>query len=170
MRTIPLTQGKVTLVDDADYERLNRWKWCAIKYGNTWAAVRNSPRNKKGKQETIYMHRVIMGLQKGDKRQIDHINHNDLDNRRVNLRICTSQQNQWNYTKAVNKSSKYKGVCRQNNGWVAYIAKNKQKRHLGYFKTEALAARAYNHAAIKLFGAFAKLNVIKGDYYENKIA
>lgn len=160
MKKIPLTQGKFAKVDDSDFEWLSQWRWCAIKWGNTFAAIRNRARDNKGKQGTVYMHRMVMGLKKGQNLQTDHINHNGLDNQRKNLRKCTAQQNQWNYTKPSNKSSIYKGVCKhKSGGWTAYINKNKIHRYLGYYRTEKEAATAYNTAALKLFGEYAKINI-----------
>jgi hypothetical protein len=171
MKKIPLTQGKFAIVDDEDYELLSQRKWCAIKWGNTFAAITNGQKNIKGHPEMIYMHRLIIGLKKGQRLQVDHINHNGLDNRGCNLRLCTAQQNQWNYTKASNKSSKYKGVCRHKcGGWTAYINKNKKLIYLGYFKTEIEAAETYNAKAKELFGEFAKLNNIRRNGYEYQIA
>ena len=124
MKHIPLTQGKFALVDDDDFERLNQRKWHVMKWGNTWCAGRQSLK-REGKKKTIYMHREILGLGSGRDIQVDHINHNGLDNRRCNLRPCTCQQNQWNYTKASNKSSRYKGVSlHKSGGWTSYIMVN----------------------------------------------
>lgn len=96
MRTIPLTQGKVAIVDDSDYEWLNQVKWY-LKYvdENRFYAARH--RKIKGEKKTIYMHRAIMagdldaiGL---DSKEVDHRNRNRLDNRRENLRICSKKEN-----------------------------------------------------------------------------
>jgi len=168
MKRIPLSQGKYALVDNEDFKKLSKHKWCAIQWGNTWGAVRNSSKVN-GKQRTIYMHREILGLRRGGKIQVDHKNHNGLDNRRSNLRPCTAQQNQWNYTKASGKSSKYKGVSKhKDGGWVANITVFKKQYYLGYFKSEIEAAIAYNKMAQKHFGEFAKLNIIKEKDYGYK--
>ena len=97
MKKIPLTQGQVALVDDADYEWLSRWKWCAMWCSSTdsFYAVRHI-RLPNGKWTTLRMHRAILGLERGDSRQVDHENHDTLDERRENLRIVTHQENQWN--------------------------------------------------------------------------
>lgn len=155
MKRIKLTQGKFAIVDDKDFEYLNQFKWFAQKDGYTWYALR------RGKQRKIVrMHRLLTGISKG--KSIDHINGNGLDNRRENLRICTQQQNICNSRKRKNTSSKYKGVSWYARGhkWAAYIqTKNKQK-HLGYFDKAIEAALAYNTAAKKLHGQFARLNVL----------
>lgn len=93
MKRILLTQGKYALVDDADFEYLNQWKWCAHKIGSIYYVKRGHNWNKKKKcwNEILSMHRVILGLSKGDGICTDHINGNGLDNRHCNLRACTKQ-------------------------------------------------------------------------------
>jgi len=160
MKQIQLTRGKVALVDDADYERLNQWKWCAIKNHNTWYATRYITKLD-GKHTSISMHRVILGLKNGDPRQCDHINHNGLDNQRENLRICTHAQNQHNRLSNKNTSSVYKGVSwHKNEGcWLAKIRLNGKLKHLGHFDSEIEAAKAYDQKAMELFGEYAHVNL-----------
>jgi len=163
MKEIPLTQGKFAIVDDADYEELSKYKWCALysKDMSSFYAGRES-RKKEGEICTIRMRRQILGLEYGDPRHGDHQNHNTLDNRRSNIRICTSRQNSMNRKPDQNTSSKYKGVSWENsrNKWQAHITIKGKKKHLGYFQTEELAALTYNEAAKKYFKEFAYLNVI----------
>ena len=151
MKQIPLTQGQVALVDDADYDWLNESKWCAVKdrNGNFYAT-----------RGYIQMHRQILGLGYGDKRQGDHQNHNTVDNRRSNVRICTNQQNAMNRKKRQNTSSKFKGVTwnKYHKKWYAAIRIDGKKKHLGCFVTEELAALAYDKAAIREYGEFSHLN------------
>ena len=159
MKEILLTQNQVAIVDDADYEELSKYKWCAWKNRRgVFYAVRNTC-GRKGR--LISMSRQILGLQYGDSRQADHINHNTLDNGQDNLRICTNQQNQRNRKSRLNSTSKYKGVCWDKNAkkWQAGLRINKKTRHLGLFLSEKAAALAYNIAAKKYFGKFAYLNV-----------
>ncbi len=123
MKQILLTQGKIALVADADYDWLNQWKWYVLKdRSGSFYAVRSSSQ-KKGKRYPIYMHRLILGLERGDKREGDHRNHNTLDNRRSNLRICTQQQNLTNQKPRSNGTSKYKGVTwdKHRKKWYAQI-------------------------------------------------
>lgn len=162
MKEIQLTQGKVALVDDEDFEYLNQWKWYVLITKHTNYAVHH---NKKGKVEL--MHREIMKTPKG--MYTDHINHDGLDNRRCNLRVCTNGQNLANRTPR--GTSKYLGVYFHtfNKGkkgkkyiyCVSNIRVNGKTIALGYFKSEKEAALAYDEAAKKYHGEFANLNFTK---------
>ena len=158
MREILLTQGRVALVDDEDFEWLSAWKWYAKENGKSWYAARLDSLRKP--RRCIYMHHLL--LDPPLSMRIDHRNHNGLDNRRQNLRICTRQQNQMNRQKQDGCSSQFKGVYwyRQTGKWRAHIKISGISQHLGYFAEEENAARAYNEAAKKLFGSFACLNEI----------
>lgn len=94
MKTIPLTQGQVTMVGDEDYPDLSGVKWYALWDRDTkgFYAVRHLPRSSGGRR-TEQMSRRILGLSHGDKRQADHRNHDTLDNRRKNLRVTTHRGN-----------------------------------------------------------------------------
>lgn len=121
-------------------------------------------RYKKDSKRKIHkLHRFIM-QPKNSKIQIDHINGNKLDNRKINLRFCTSGQNQQNRPKSKKKKthSIYKGVTwhKRHKKWKATIGASKKYYHLGYFFIEKNAAIAYNEAAKKLHGKFARLNNI----------
>lgn len=91
MKQIKLTQGKVALVDDADYDWLNQWNWYAKRpwYGGHFYAARGPRKN--GKRTTVYMHRLITNCPRDY--EVDHINADTLDNRRANLEIVTKKQN-----------------------------------------------------------------------------
>jgi hypothetical protein len=154
MKTIPLTQGKVALVDDEDYEWLSRWKWYAILNGHTWYAARKDCSG--DRPRAVSMHRQIMGEPEG---KVDHIDGDGLNNQRGNLRLATDPQNLWNSRKR-RGSSKFKGVywTKRNKRWRAAITHLGVKKHLGYFDSEEAAARAYDRAAKEFFGPFARLN------------
>ncbi len=157
---IPLSQDLYALVDGEDFERLSKHKWYAHKGRNTYYAMRNTPR-RNDKQLKVYMHREILGLPKGIA--TDHRAGYGLDNRRVNLRPATNQQNQFNRRSQYRKkSSQYKSVFwhKRIKKWYARIMNNHKRYFLGYFDTEKDAALAYNQAATKYFGEFAKLNNI----------
>jgi hypothetical protein len=162
MKKIPLTQGKFALVDDEDYEWLSQWKWFAYKGRNTFYAARNRL-TKEGPLGIIRMHRCILGLKRGDGIQTDHIDGDGLNNQRKNLRYCTHQENQRNRFQQMG-TSRYKGVhwCNRNKRWMAKIFIGKQL-FLGSFINEVDAAIAYNTAATKYFGSYAKLNIIRKD-------
>ena len=153
-RRIKLTGGKYAIVDVEDYQELSQYPW------QIWETERNSCYAVRycGKK-IIYMHRQIMNAPAGVF--FDHRYGNSLDNRKVNLRIATRVQNQYNRRKISRKTtSKYKGVHLKRNmkKYCATIGFNGKKTHLGCFENEIDAAKAYDEAAKKLFGEFAKLN------------
>lgn len=147
--SIPLSQNKYALVDKRDFEWLNQWKWY---YANGYAVRSDYSEGKPAKQ--IKMHRQI--ADGPDNLEVDHINHDTLDNRRINLRRVTKAQNQQNANRPKNNTSGYKGVHKphRGRGWVVNI----QKQYIGYFYDIHEAARAYNNEAIKRYGEFARLN------------
>ncbi len=154
MIKIPLTQGKVAIIDDEDYPLISQYKWRVFKHRNTYYACTTLRR------KTILMHRVILNAQKGQ--EVDHCNHNELDNRRFNLRFATDSQQIQNSRKKQNCSSQFKGVSwhKINKKWRAQIGIDKKHIHLGCFGIEEQAAKIYNEAALKYFGEFACLNQI----------
>ena len=164
MKEIVLTKGKVALVDDADFDWLNQWKWYAYdNSGRGWYAI-GYFKISKHCYEKARMHRLILGVT-DDKSLIDHIDGNGLNNQRINLRLCNSSENQGNRNGKSNGSSKYKGVCRieGKNGYVSWRSElylNGIKVFQKNFSSEDAAAIAYNQAAIKHYGSFAKLNII----------
>ena len=161
MKEIPLTQGKFALVDDEDYELLIKNKWrVSIGYATRNQITYSRELKKIVKQHSFLMHRVITNAPKGT--QIDHINGNKLDNRKVNLRICTNSQNHANTFLRKDNTSGKKGInwCKQTKSWRARITVNQKEIYLGRFKSLKKASEIYNSAATKYFGEFAKLNKI----------
>lgn len=158
MRKIQLTRGKVALVDDVDYEWLNQWKWCAETRGGIWYAKRSERVN--GKKRSVLMHRVILGLEYGNKLMGDHKNHNGLDNRRDNIRTATYPQNSANKRKHYKSkyTSRYLGVSYEEDRkkWRASVTGDKSPR----FDSEKEAAKWYNAVAKIKHGEFANLNKI----------
>lgn len=141
------------LVDDEDYDSLNCHKWCLTTTGY-------ARRNTYGK--IIRMHREIMGIT-DSKIFVDHINGNKLDNRKENLRKCSSLQNGWNSSsKNIIKTSIYKGVhwSKDRGKWVASIGYKNSVIALGRFSSEKEAALAYNYKAKELFNEYARLNEV----------
>lgn len=149
-KEITLSRGRVAIVDDADYGWLSQWKWLYITSGY---AVRRHMVNKR--QRATSMHRLIMGFP--DIMEVDHINGNKLDNRRCNLRLATTSQNQQNRT-VTPHTSIFKGVTRSKWGWKSTIMVRGKSVHLGYHATQRIAADVYNLAAIRYFGEFCHLN------------
>lgn len=107
MKRIPLTQGKVALVSDEDYEYLMQWKWYARRAGKTFYAGRHV--RLKLKQKVFHMHRVI-AERLGILEAPDHKDRNGLNNQRSNLRAATISQNKANRGRNKNNTSGYKGV------------------------------------------------------------
>ena len=159
MKQIELTQGKVAIVDDADYDWLNQYKWYANEEESGFYAVRSSSQ-KKGKRHQIRMHRLILGLEFGDSQQTDHQNHNTLDNRQDNIRIASSNQNSRNTKSHRDSTSKFKGVSwyKLLKKWRTDILVSGKPTYLGSFVDEEMAAMAYDLVARKVFGKFAYLN------------
>ena len=155
-KEIALTKGKITIVDDDDYEFLSQWKWGC--YGQ-YAARKDYISNKKRK--VILMHRLINNTP--DDLFTDHINGDPLDNRKENLRNCTVSENGANRKKQQSgTSSKYKGVSWKKNKWECGIKYHKKTIYLGRFENEISAAKQYDEIAKQFFGEFANLN-FKGD-------
>ncbi len=159
MKKIILTQGKVALVDDKDFEYLVNWTW--------YYSIRGyAELYERGK--TIRMHRVVLERKLGhsDFEDTDHINGDSLDNQRDNLRPATHVQNSYNRGKNKNNTSGYKGVDQyaQTGKWRARIQVNGKNTCLGYFYNKIIAARAYDRAAIKYHGEFICLNFPRSDY------
>jgi hypothetical protein len=147
MKELTLAKGKVALVDDEDYVEVIKYKWWLDSdYVRGWV---------NGNQTRL--HNFIMG--ENDGMEVDHINRNGLDNRRCNLRFVTRSQNSMNRDANKNGTSKYKGVrLLRQKYWTAQIKLKGKNIHLGNFKSELLAAEAYDKAAKKYFGEYARLN------------
>lgn len=156
-RPIPLSQGKVAIVDAADFEWLNQWKWSLL--NGKYAARQTGP---KGQRVSILMHRLIMDTPAG--MDTDHINGNKLDNRRCNLRVATRGQNNVNRGLTPNNTTGFKGVHspkhspRVGTYWEAVLIVNNKNVPLGAFGSPEEAGRAFDIAALEHFGEFAQLN------------
>lgn len=158
MKEIPLTQGKVSIVDDDMYGYLMQWKWYADRAdckAEKWYARRSEQR------QIISMHRVILPVP--DELEVDHKDGDGLHNWRKNLREATRKQNAQNQKPHLGNSAGFKGVYLRKNGLCsAHIGIDGIFRHLGTFDTPQDAAIAYNHAALECFGPFAYFNDIPG--------
>ena len=185
MKELKLNQSKgknngkyVALIDDEDYERLNKHKWyihtpykrnnCDLIY-----CIRSEKKMSEpgiDKTTTIMLHREILNID--DKNIfIDHIDRNGLNCQKNNLRISTRSQNQGNRKSNYNSTSNYKGVSYSTNykKYISVITENKKRYHLGRFENEIDAAKAYDRKAIELFGEFAKPNFPDFDYENYEI-
>lgn len=146
---LPVRPDQWALVDISDAERLWAFDWYVLltKQGKRYAVAHHGRR-------LLYLHREILGV-KERSTQVDHRNGNTLDCRRSNLRLATSRQNNANRKKRrYGVSSRFKGVSKQPCGWTAACA----GQHLGTFKLEEDAARAYDRAAKDKWGEYARLN------------
>lgn len=165
-RSIPLTKGHYTLVDDEDYAWLSQWDWHAgTDDSGSVYAVRNVHSGDRAQRRKVLMHRQILGLPlEGNGPHADHKNRDTLDNRRTNLRSCPPSQNMGNQKLRFNNTSGFKGVCweKRDRKWVARIGRKEGDKYLrvtlGRFKNKEDAARAYDVAALEYFGEFAALN------------
>jgi hypothetical protein len=158
-REIPLTQGQVAIVDAADYEWLSQWSWWADWNNNAklFYAVR-AEHSCKGFHK-IYMHRQILGLERGDPRRADHREPlKTLDNKRENLRLATVAENGHNRGKNRNNTTGYKGVILHKNSGLyrAEIMVNRKRIYLGYFEKVEDASDAYKAAALEYHKGFAR--------------
>jgi hypothetical protein len=155
MKSIKLTKGYETIVDDEDFEYLSQWKWF---FAHGYAVRTQNIYPDKAYQ--VRMHRIILGTPEG--MDSDHINRNRLDNRRCNLRVATRSQNVANtFVEKQNKSG-FKGVSwkKSNNKWCVQIRVKNKVYHIGLFVDIKEAAKAYNEVAKREFGDFAALNII----------
>lgn len=168
MKTIKATQGYEALVDDEDFELVSKYKWYPgfsgkNVYLQTFMWEPTGIRGVPGRNRSVMLHRLIVGAQKGQV--VDHVNHNTLDNRKDNLRVCSQRKNNANRVKNFKKTSSiYKGVGwhKATSRWRAYInLESKKHKSLGYFQTEREAAMAYNKVAAEVFGQFALLNDVR---------
>jgi hypothetical protein len=149
IKLIPLTKGQNVIVDAADYDWLMQWNWSVLASASGFYAVRHE------QGRAILMHRE---LTRNEGKSTDHKNRNTLDNRKSNLRPCDQSLNQANRIKESINTSGYKGVKNHRDRWQAMIWRKGVCLYLGTFVSKDDAARAYDKAAIELFGEFAHLN------------
>lgn len=165
-RSIPLfglkAAGRTALISEEDYDRVSRYRWHVHQIAFPGQrdhgpyAFANARRD--GKRTRIYMHGLITGYP-----ATDHINHDGLDNRRINLRPA-GNRNQHNTRANILTTSNFKGVHwdRARSRWRAAISAGGAYRYLGRFESEVDAARAYDAAAHFYFGEYACLNFPEG--------
>lgn len=150
---IPMTQGKIAICDADMYEIVRQHQWRPDGFGYPCMQI---------ERRTYLLHRMVMERIYINIDQIDHINHNILDNRRINLRKATSYQNMANIALTKANKSGFKGVQwdKKRNKWHAQIKSHGKVTHLGNFFCIIKAAKAYNEAAKKIHEEFAWLNEV----------
>jgi hypothetical protein len=147
---IPLSRGKVALIDGSDFDKVKDFQWNA----------QNRPRpyvngiTRTGK--VVYMHRVITGAKAGQ--MVDHINGDVLDNRKRNLRLVTPAQNNWNVRKRKNKTTDFLGVSKKRNRYRAQLQHRGKDIHLGTFDNPYEAAVRYDMYKKRIAGEYGSYN------------
>jgi len=159
MKEIRLTQGKVALVDDVDFEEISKYKWYPLNSQLNHVCAFTCIKNK-----VNYMHRMIINAPIGT--MVDHINGNPLDNQRANLRLCTNAQNQQNRKTKGKGKSDFRGLSfrKKWNTWEIHVRVNGRQTYIGSSKNEIEAAKLYDIAAIKFHGEYASTNFPRENY------
>ena len=141
--------GHQILFDEVDLDVVRPYRWTVGTHGYATSGA--------GKEQLL-LHRLLMAP--FEKTCVDHINHNKLDNRRLNLRVCSSTYNAFNKSAQSNNQCGYRGVCQLKNGrWNVQINKDHKAISLGSYSTPEEAANAYDSAAAILAGEFAWRNL-----------
>jgi len=156
MKKINVGHEQFALVDDDDFDWITKWRWHLNQQG--YAVRKVYINGRKGGSYRVAMHRVIAGTP--ENMHTDHINGDPLDNQKSNLRVCTNKENMKNRKLNSNSSTGYKGVHLHTKlkKWVARIGVDGKRIHLGVYDTPEAAALAYNAAALKYHGEYARLN------------
>lgn len=154
---VPLSRGKVAIIDACDWRLVSGYRWHAMPGRNetVWYASTTIPRTADKAKGHMAMHIMLMGAP-----FVDHIDGNGLNNRRSNLRFATRSQNRQNSSAERQTLHGMKGVdfMRSRGQWRARIFTDGKRLHLGAFQTSEEAGRAYDKAARQYFGEFARLN------------
>ena len=146
---INLSCGAVAEIDNEDFEKIkgHTWRLNSRGYIVTWLRVDK-------KKKAVLMHRLIMGVDK-EPVVVDHVDHNKLNNRKSNLRICSNAENLRNRVVSKNNKLGAKGIYKVNNKFRVRIVANKTNYNLGSFESLEEAKIVYWEAAKKLHGTFA---------------
>lgn len=139
--------GETILADAEDHDRIAEHSWCISKTGYAVSNIRG---------KVVKMHRFILGFEQCEGKIVDHKNHNKLDNRKENLRICTAKENARNTSVSKNNKVGVLGVRKVKSGkYEARIVADRTEYSLGYFETLEQAAAARKTAEEKYHGEFA---------------
>lgn len=153
---LPLSQGKVAVIDFDDFEKVRGMKWVVTKIRRNFYATQRV-RRADGKWTITYLHRVITDCP--TDMEVNHINGDGLNCKQENMQVCTPQQHAFAFRRKIaGASSKFRGVCWHGKCWTSQIHKCGKKFHLGSFSSEEDAARAYDAKARELFGTHAAPN------------
>lgn len=158
---VTLSSGGYAWVDATDLPVVEGYRWHITRKRNGKVYAQANIRAVDGGRTTIFMHRLVLGLQPGDP-EVDHRDHNGLNNCRSNLRLAGVKNNSANRRKqSTSSTSRFKGVSRRSDTgqWRAYIQVEGRQVRLGVFESEMEAARAYDVAALEAWGSFAALNL-----------
>jgi len=147
---VPLTQGASTIIDAADWPRVAPFPWCLFRAGAHWPYAVTGRRG-----GLVLLHRFL--LEAPADLHVDHKNGDTLDNRRANLRLVTPRQNHANQ-RAFGRSSRYRGVTRHADKWLARVTAGGRLYYLGRFVDEQDAARAVDATLRAVWGEHARLN------------
>ena len=155
IRSIALSRGMVATVDEDMFEWLSGWRWYACCPGSrVFYACRNEGKGR------VYMHRAITAKRGMGPGEVDHINHDGLDNRTANLRIVASSQNKQNTRLRADSTTGYKGVYynKQRGSFQVYIRAEGRHKYIGAYANAESAAAAYDEAALRFYGEHAFTN------------
>ena len=163
MKKIPLSNGKYAIIDEEDFDKVNKYKWSETKPGHRRTTYARTNIKEGGKYRTERMHRLVLGLRPYDGKIVDHINGNGLDNRKSNLRITTPSENAINVKTRRDNTTGYKGVhYRKERGtWQVEIRKDQKTVFQKSTKCIHLAGKIYNDNAKSIHGKYAWLNNVK---------
>jgi hypothetical protein len=161
---VPLSKGKFAIIDDDDFELISKYKWSATEPDHRRSIyARTNIKGDDGKYYTERMHRLVLGLNKGDGKIVDHINGDGLDNRKSNLRISSHSDNAANVSTHRGNKSGYKGVSFLNDRgyWRTEVRRNRLNVYRSSSRCIHLAALKYNDNAVRVHGISVWLNEVK---------
>ena len=149
---IKTSKGEIFLTDCTDLDFLLKYSWCINKNGYVVANINH---------KVTKIHQYILGL--STPVVVDHINGNKLDNRRENLRICTSSENSKNMKIKTTNRTGYPGIRLTPSGrYNVRITVNNKEIHVGNYLTLEEGIGARKNAEIEYYGEFApSLGVLK---------